>query len=63
MKQPSGPRACIGAAFGQAEARLVLARLLQTHRFQLMNPNVRTRMGATLEPKPGVFMRVHRKTI
>jgi cytochrome P450 len=58
-----GPRACIGAAFGQAEARLVLARLLQTHRFQLMNPKVRTRMGATLEPKPGVFMRVHRKTI
>jgi cytochrome P450 len=58
-----GPRACIGAAFGQAEARLVLARLLQTHRFQLINPNVRTRMGATLEPKPGVFMRVHRKTI
>jgi cytochrome P450 len=58
-----GPRACIGAAFGQAEARLVLARLLQTHRFQLMNPKVRIHMGATLEPKPGVFMQVHRKTL
>jgi cytochrome P450 len=57
-----GPRACIGAAFGQAEARLVLARLLQTHDFRLMNPKVYTHMGATLEPRPGVFMRVHRKT-
>jgi len=57
-----GPRACIGAAFGQAEARLVLTRLLQTHHFELTNPKVRTRMGATLEPHPGVFMRIHRKT-
>lgn len=56
-----GPRACIGAAFGQAEARLVLARLLQTHHFQLMNPKVHTHMGATLEPRPGVLMRVTRK--
>ena len=28
-----GPRACIGAAFGQAEARIVIARLLQTFTF------------------------------
>ena len=56
-----GPRACIGAAFGQMEARLVLARLLQTYHFQLMNPKVHTHMGATLEPRPGVFMRVQRR--
>jgi cytochrome P450 len=53
-----GPRACMGAAFGLAEARLVLARLLQTFTFQLINPNVFVHMGATLEPRPGVFMRV-----
>jgi cytochrome P450 len=58
-----GPRACIGAAFGQAEARLVIARLLQTYQFQLTNPKVHTHMGATLEPRPGVFMQVRRKTI
>ena len=56
-----GPRACIGAAFGQAEARLVLARLLQTFDFQLINPKVRVHMGATLEPRPGVFMKVQRR--
>jgi cytochrome P450/NADPH-cytochrome P450 reductase len=49
-----GLRACIGAAFGQAEARLVLARLLQAFDFQLVNPKVRVHMGATLEPRPGV---------
>jgi cytochrome P450 len=58
-----GPRACIGAAFGQAEARLVIARLLQTFNFQLTNAKVHTHMGATLEPRPGVFMQVRRKTI
>jgi cytochrome P450 len=57
-----GPRACMGAAFGLAEARLVLARLLQTYRFQLTISKVHTHMGATLEPRPGVFMLVHRKT-
>jgi cytochrome P450 len=56
-----GPRSCIGAAFGMAEARLVLARLLQTHHFELTNANVRAQMGATLEPAPGVFMRVAKR--
>ena len=53
-----GPRACIGAAFGQAEARLVLARLLKTHRFEFTNHKIHAHMGATLEPRPGVRMRV-----
>ena len=53
-----GPRVCIGAAFGQAEARIVIARLLQTHRFELTNHKIQAHMGATLEPRPGVFMKV-----
>lgn len=56
-----GPRACVGAAFGQAEARVVLARLLQTHTFEFMNHKIRAHMGATLEPRPGVRMRVTRR--
>ena len=53
-----GPRSCIGAAFGQAEARTVLARLLQTHTFEFTNHRIHAHMGATLEPRPGVRMRV-----
>jgi cytochrome P450 len=57
-----GPRACMGAAFGLVEARLVLAHLMQTFSFQLVNMNVHAHMGATLEPRPGVFMRVQPTT-
>jgi cytochrome P450 len=53
-----GPRNCIGAAFGKAESSLVLAHLMQTHEFELVETNVRPHMGATLEPRPGVRMRV-----
>ena len=53
-----GPRACIGAAFGQAEARIVMGRLLQTHRFEFTNHRIHAHMGATLEPRPGVRMKV-----
>jgi cytochrome P450 len=56
-----GPRACIGAAFGQAEARIVLTRLLQTHRFEFTNHKIHAHMGATLEPRPGVRMKVKRR--
>lgn len=57
-----GPRACIGAAFGQAEARIVLTRLLQRFSFQPINPEkIRPYMGATLEPRPGVMMKVIKK--
>lgn len=56
-----GPRYCIGAAFAQVEARTVLARLLQTFEFELVSDKVRPHMGATLEPRPGVFMRVKRR--
>jgi cytochrome P450 len=57
-----GPRACIGAAFGQAEARAVITRLLQTHQFESTNHNIRAHMGATLEPRPGVRMKVIKRT-
>jgi cytochrome P450 len=54
-----GPRACIGAAFGQAEARLVITRLLRTFTFEPLNAhNIHPYMGATLEPRPSVLMRI-----
>ena len=57
-----GPRSCIGAAFGQAEARLVIARLLKTHTFEFTNHKIHAHMGATLEPRPGVRMKVVRRS-
>lgn len=47
-----GPRARIGAAFafGQAEARIVMARLLKTFTFEFTNHPIHAHMGATLEP-------------
>jgi len=56
-----GPRACIGAAFGQAEARIVITRLLQTHTFEFTKHEIHAHMGATLEPRPGVKMKVTRR--
>jgi len=57
-----GPRACIGAAFGQAEARIVIARLLQTFSFEPLNAGrIHAHMGATLEPRPGVMMKIHKR--
>jgi cytochrome P450 len=57
-----GPRACIGAAFGQAEARIVLAHLLKNFRFEFTGHPIHAHMGATLEPRPGVRMRVFRRS-
>lgn len=57
-----GPRSCIGSAFGQAEARLVITRLLQTFNFEPINPDqIHAHMGATLEPRPGVMMKVYKR--
>jgi cytochrome P450 len=57
-----GPRNCIGAAFAQIEAKVVLSRILQVFDLQLLNGNeVRPYMGATLEPRPGVKMRIRRR--
>ena len=57
-----GPRACIGAAFGQAEARLVIAHLLRGFNFEPINAHqIHPHMGATLEPRPSVLMRVTKR--
>lgn len=56
-----GPRNCIGSSFGLLETKVVLARLLQTFEFELLSRHVRPHMGATLEPHPGVMMRVRRR--
>jgi cytochrome P450 len=53
-----GPRNCIGSAYAIYEAKAVLARLLQRFRFVLKREDVTLHMGATLEPRPGVFMEV-----
>jgi cytochrome P450 len=57
-----GPRNCLGAGFGLLEAKVVLARLLQSFELALVEPHVHPHMGATLEPRPGVRMRVRRRT-
>lgn len=57
-----GPRACIGAAFGQAEARIIVTELLKNFNFELITKHIRPHMGATLEPRPGVLLKIHRKT-
>lgn len=56
-----GPRNCIGAGFGLLEAKVVLARILQQFSLELAEKHIRPRMAATLEPQPGVRMRVTRR--
>jgi cytochrome P450 len=56
-----GARNCLGANFAQVEAKVVLARIFQRYKLNLTRPRVHIHMGATLEPRPGVFMRVERR--
>jgi cytochrome P450 len=56
-----GSRNCIGAAFAQVEAKIVIARLIQTFDFTLDSAKVHIYMGATLEPRPGVMMTIKRR--
>lgn len=56
-----GSRICIGAAFAQVEAKVILARLLQRFELELIQPKVHLHMGVTLEPRPGVIMRAQRR--
>ena len=60
----AGPRACIGAAFGQAEARILISYLLKIFSFEPLNAqHIHAHMGATLEPRPGVSMKVTRRSL
>ncbi len=56
-----GPRNCLGAAFAQVEAKIVIARLIQTFDFTPNPAQVHVYMGATLEPRPGVMMTIKRR--
>ncbi|MBK8783275.1 MAG: cytochrome P450 [Anaerolineales bacterium] len=53
-----GPRACIGAAFGQAEERIgIVVRLLQTFASKPLNADkIHPHRGATLSRTPGGWM-------
>jgi len=53
-----GPRNCIGGSFAQVESKAILARLFQKYDFKLLPTKVHPYMGATLEPHPGVMMKV-----
>jgi cytochrome P450 len=53
-----GLRNCIGSGLGLMEAKVVLARLLRGFDLTLVERHVHPHMGATLEPRPGVRMRV-----
>lgn len=56
-----GPRNCMGMAFAQVEAKIVLARILQRYELADAGKRVRLHMGATLEPRPGVLLHVRRR--
>jgi cytochrome P450 len=56
-----GPRNCMGMAFAQVEAKVVLARVLQRYDLAFVRGTVRPHMGATLEPSPGVMLRASQR--
>ena len=58
-----GLRNCIGFSFAQVELPLVLARIFQRTSLQLSPRQVHRHMGATLEPRPGVFMKVEQRKL
>lgn len=58
-----GPRNCIGAAYGQVEAKVVLARLLQKFDFEFTGHRVTPKMAVTIEPKQGVHVLVRNRQL
>jgi cytochrome P450 len=58
-----GPRNCIGAAYGQIEAKVILAHVLRRFRLEPTGRRVTPHMGATLEPHPGVMLKVWRRAL
>lgn len=57
----AGPRNCIGAIFADIETKAVLARVIQSFDLEPVPRRVVKHMGATLEPRPKVLMRVSRR--
>lgn len=57
----AGPRVCLGSHFAYMEAQFALAVLLRRYRFELLGDD-EPEPGATLRPKHGVRMRVHRRS-
>ena len=56
-----GPRVCAGAAFAQAEAVLLIARLFRRFDFQVINPaSVRPAARLTTRPAEQIMVRVRR---
>jgi cytochrome P450 len=57
-----GPRQCIGNAFAQMEAVLILAAIAQRYRLTLTpGQNVKPTPYVTLRPEPGIRMRLARR--
>jgi len=56
-----GLRNCIGAGFGQVEGKVVLARILQQYDLEYVGGKIKPKMAVTIEPRPGVFVRVRRR--
>lgn len=56
-----GARACIGMQYAQVEMRAVLARVLQGYTLRSLERPVHLHMGATIEPRPGVWMQMARR--
>lgn len=55
----AGPRICIGMAFAMQEALLLLATMLQRHRFRLVAPEaIEPQASITLRPRGGMRMRI-----
>jgi cytochrome P450 len=55
-----GPRVCLGNHFAYMEAQLALCVLLRRYRFEVVADDV-PEPGATLRPRHGVRVRVHRR--
>ena len=58
-----GARNCIGTAFALVEAKVILARIIQRYDLQFTGHHIRLKMGATLEPHPGVNVTVKGRVI
>jgi cytochrome P450 len=53
-----GNRRCLGAAFSNFEARIVLATLVSRYTLEPLRLDTRTRRNVTMGPKHGVPVRV-----